>query len=150
MIRELLANYPLMCGFCTWTFCQTLKMIFTGIRTHQWSFRYFWPSGGMPSSHSASVAALTVSVGLRDGFSSSLFAISMIFACVVMYDAMGVRRETGKQGKIINEILRSHEAETEEPVDVNLKERTGHSPLEVAVGVVIGICFALIFHLFMK
>ena len=146
MVGEILTNKTLICGILTWTICQALKILIDGIKTHQWSFRKWWVSGGMPSSHSASVVSVTVSAGLREGFSSSLFAACLIFACVVMYDAAGVRRETGKQGKIINEILRWPEAMFDDSVPDELKEKVGHSPIEVLAGAVIGIACAILFH----
>ena len=144
MIKELLANHTLICGLCAWAVCQVLKILIMGIKSHQWSIRHLWASGGMPSSHTASVVAVTVGAGLQEGFSSSLFAVCLIFSCVVMRDAAGVRRETGKQGKLINEILRGPDQQNKENVPGELKERVGHSPLEVAAGAVIGIVCAIV------
>ena len=146
MLKELLSNYTLICGVLAWTICQMTKIITNGIKTHQWNFRKWWESGGMPSSHTATVVAVTTAAGIREGFSSALFAVSFCFACVVMYDAAGVRRQTGKQGKIINEILRWPEAMTEDQTSGDLKERVGHSPLEVMAGAAAGIVIAVILH----
>ncbi|MBR3428570.1 MAG: divergent PAP2 family protein [Clostridia bacterium] len=143
---EILANSTLICGLCTWLICQAMKIVINGIKTHQWSFKNWWLSGGMPSSHSGSAVSVAMSAGLREGFSSALFAVAFIFACVVMYDAAGVRRETGKQGKIINEILRWPEAMFDDSIPDELKEKVGHSPLEVMAGALIGIACAILFH----
>ena len=148
MIKELMGNYTLFCGLCAWVICQMLKILISGIKTHQWNIRNLWASGGMPSSHSASVVAVTAAAGFREGFSSSLFAVCLIFSCVVMRDAAGVRRETGKQGKIINEILRWPEIVTEDTISGNLTEKVGHSPLEVGAGAAIGVLCAVLFHMF--
>ena len=146
MLNELLSNYTLICGVLAWMICQATKIITNGIKTHQWNFRNWWQSGGMPSSHSAAVVSVTTAVGLREGFSSALFAACFCFSCVVMYDAAGVRRETGKQGKIINEILRWPEAMTEDSTSGDLKEKVGHSPLEVMAGAAVGIAVAILLH----
>ena len=147
MIKELLANHTLICGLCAWLISQILKLLINGLRTHQWNLRNFWADGGMPSAHTASVTAVTIAAGFQEGFSSALFAVCVIFSCVVIHDAVGVRREAGKQGKIINEILRWPEAQPESAASGDLKERIGHSPLEVAAGALIGIACAVIFHL---
>ena len=105
-MEQLFSNYILICAVCAWMVCQVFKILLYGFRLHQWNIRYLWAAGGMPSSHSASAVALATAVGLHEGFSSGLFAACAVFAFVVMYDAAGVRRETGKQGQIINEIMR--------------------------------------------
>ena len=98
-MEQLFSNYILICAVCAWMVCQVFKILLYGFRLHQWNIRYLWAAGGMPSSHSASAVALATAVGLHEGFSSGLFAACAVFAFVVMYDAAGVRRETGKQGQ---------------------------------------------------
>ncbi len=103
-------------------------------------------SSGMPSSHTASVMALTTMVGLKDGFDSALFAACMVFSVVVMYDAMGVRRETGKQGYVIN-VLQNFIATGDPSIrTTDMKEKIGHSPFEVVMGAVTGILCAVLFQ----
>ena len=150
MIGEIFSNDTLWCGLAAWTICQVLKTVINRIRTHRWNLRNLIDSGGMPSSHSASVVAVTVSAGLREGFSSTLFALGVVFSLVVMYDATGVRRETGKQGKLINSILQWPEAAHDNSPSSDLKEKLGHSPLEVVVGTVIGVICALAFYHFFR
>jgi acid phosphatase family membrane protein YuiD len=98
-------------------------------------------SGGMPSSHSALVCSLTTIVGVRNGVESPLFAISLIFAAIVMYDAAGVRRAAGKQARILNQIIMS------EGKKINIQEKLieliGHTPLEVIVGGIVGVIVSL-------
>ena len=149
MLGDILSNLTLICGFVAWLICQALKIVTTGIKTHEWQLRHFWDGGGMPSSHTAAAIAVTMTVGFCDGFSSTLFAACMIFSCIVMYDAAGVRRETGKQGKLLNEILGWIHAPSDEVSSGDMKERIGHSPLEVATGAVMGILCAFVFRFFM-
>ncbi|MGQ9491444.1 MAG: divergent PAP2 family protein [Anaerolineae bacterium] len=96
-----------------------------------------WSAGGMPSSHSALVAALAMSIGMNQGFGSPLFAIAMVQAMIVMYDAAGIRRAAGKQAqkinRIVEELLSGHPLSEEQ-----LRELLGHTPLQVAVGGLIG------------
>ena len=100
-------------------------------------------SGGMPSSHSALVTSMATAIGILEGFDSSIFALSLGIAAIVMYDASGVRLAVGKQAKILNEILediQKHKFETEK-----LKELVGHTPLQVFAGAILGIFIAVIY-----
>ena len=102
-------------------------------------------SGGMPSSHSSTVCALTTSAAYCYGLGSAEFAISFVLAAVVMYDAMGVRRETGKQAKLLNLIMEQDFFKFDnELFQKRLKEFVGHTPLQVAAGAVLGIVLAVI------
>ena len=104
-------------------------------------------SGGMPSSHSATVCALTNSAALRNGVESSTFAISFVLAAVVMYDAIGVRQETGKQAKLLNMIMEQDFFKLDnEQFQKRLKEFVGHTPLQVLAGGVLGILIAVAVH----
>ena len=103
-------------------------------------------NGGMPSSHSATVTALTVSAAYCRGVSSFEFAISFILAMIVMTDAIGVRQETGKQSKLLNKMMETDFWKMEDPdlFPVKLKELVGHTPLQVMAGVLVGILVALV------
>ena len=102
-------------------------------------------SGGMPSSHSATVCALTTSAGIRYGVESFEFAICFILASVVMYDAIGVRQETGKQAKLLNLIMEQDLFHLDnEHFQKKLKELVGHTPLQVLAGAVLGILVAIL------
>ena len=105
-------------------------------------------SGGMPSSHSSTVCALVVSSGLCYGVSSFEFAVSFILAAIVMYDATGVRRETGKQAKLLNMIMEQDIFKLNmEQFQEKLKEFVGHTPLQVFAGAILGVILALLVNL---
>lgn len=146
--QEICSNQVLVSASLGWLVAQTLKTGLDMVLNHNFNPERLVGSGGMPSSHSSTVCALTVSSVLCYGFSSFEFAVSFIFALVVMYDAMGVRRETGKQAKLLNSIL------SENPLKLNniefqekLKEYVGHTPLQVLAGAILGIALALIVNI---
>lgn len=101
----------------------------------------------MPSSHSSTVTALAIAIGCQDGFGGSLFAVAMILACVVMYDAVGVRLHAGKQAQVLNQIV--YELPAEHPLAETgpLHELLGHTPLQVVAGSLLGLAIAFIGHL---
>ena len=102
-------------------------------------------SGGMPSSHSATVCALATAAGMKYGGGSFEFAISAMFAIVVMYDAMGVRRETGIQAKVLNEMMDLlTNMGKEMSAEDRLKELVGHTPLQVLMGALLGVLIAVL------
>ncbi|MBQ9511953.1 MAG: divergent PAP2 family protein [Lachnospiraceae bacterium] len=146
---EMIRNDLLMSAVSAWLVAQVLKTLI-----HLWiNKKLVWErlvgSGGMPSSHSATVCALATSAGIRYGAGSAAFAISVIFAIIVMYDARGVRQETGKQAVAINEMLELFEKMNgEAPVEEKLKEFVGHTPLQVAAGAILGICMGAAYCLF--
>ena len=131
----------------SWFIAQLIKVITVIIDDKRIDFRRFVGSGGMPSSHSSFVTALTTSVGLIEGFSSVSFAISTVFSLVVMYDAAGVRRATGQQAKILNKIVEEWENMDFGHTDKRLKELIGHTPFEVFAGAILGIAIALLRHM---
>ena len=127
-----------------WLFIQTYKVIYDLIKTRQFNFKRILGAGGMPSSHSAVVTSLATMIGRNQGTSSPIFALSVIFACVVMYDAAGVRRAAGKQAKILNKIVNTPGLSNVE-VSEKLQEVLGHTPTQVLVGAIIGIAVGFIF-----
>jgi acid phosphatase family membrane protein YuiD len=114
-------------------------------RTRRWNLQRFVETGGMPSSHAASVAALSTSVGLENGFRSLLFGVTLYFSLVVMYDAAGLRRAAGRQAAILNRLIEQHFRSPERQTH-RLMELLGHTPLEVLVGALLGVGSALIWH----
>jgi acid phosphatase family membrane protein YuiD len=110
------------------------------------NFRTLVHTGGMPSSHSALVACITTSAGLIEGFHSTLFAVAMGFAVIVMYDAAGLRRAAGKMAGILNQITEDIYLERQGKVPDRLRELLGHTPFEVIVGAFLGITTAYVFH----
>lgn len=133
-------NKCLWIPIITWCIVQTLKVIIELLKNKKMDVRRWWGSGGMPSSHSALVCSLATAIGLTEGWNSAIFALSIAFAAVVMYDASGVRRAAGKQAKILNQLIES------EGKNINVQEKLiellGHTPLEVYVGATIGILIA--------
>ena len=127
---------------------QILKVILYIIVHKKIDFKIFTTTGGMPSSHSAGVVALTTSVGLIEGFTSIPFAIALGFSLVVIQDAQGLRRAAGKTAatlnRLIGELSLSREEQTK-PYEV-LKELLGHTPFEVLMGIILGILIALFVH----
>lgn len=144
-IVELLHNPVFISAILGWFVAQVLK---TGIHlfiTKEFVVERMVGSGGMPSSHSATVCGLATATGFVYGGGSFEFAIAAIFAIIVMYDARGVRRETGIQAKLLNEmmdIFRSMGKET--TMEDKLKEFVGHTPLQVLMGAILGIIIACI------
>ncbi len=120
---------------------QFLKIPFGYIVTKKIDFNRLFETGGMPSSHSSFIVSLAVGIGRISGFDSPLFALSFVFAGIVMYDAMGIRRAAGEHAKLLNLILSS---DNKFKLDVKLKELLGHTPFEVLGGLILGIlvgCF---------
>lgn len=140
---QIFSNSILIVAFTAWFIAQILKIFFVYIDEKRFDFTRIVGSGGMPSSHSSFVTALTVSIGRECGFDSSQFAISTVLAFIVMYDAAGVRRAAGKQAKILNTIIKDmHETGTVK--EEKLKELIGHTPVEVLAGALVGIIIAVI------
>lgn len=134
----------LIVPFITWFCIQLFKVIWDLVTIKQFNFKRIVGAGGMPSSHSAIVVAITTMIGRSQGTTSPIFALSLIFALVVMYDACGVRRAAGKQAHILNEIVNTKGLSTVE-VNEKLEELIGHSPRQVIVGAIIGLIVGLIF-----
>ena len=137
-------NKYLYIPILTWFFIQLFKVIYDLVTTKKFNFKRILGAGGMPSSHSAVVMALTTMVGKDLGFNSPYFAMSAIFAFVVMYDAAGVRRAAGKQAKLLNKIVQTPGL-TGVEVSEKLQEVLGHTPTQVFVGALIGVIVGMIF-----
>ena len=130
--------HALACGFLV----QLSKVLTFLVREKKINFRRFVETGGMPSSHAASVSALSACVALREGVDSVLFNVVVFFSLIVMYDAAGLRRAAGRQATLLNRILYEHIQLPGPPHD-RLRELLGHTPLEVLVGAIIGILFSV-------
>lgn len=139
----------LITSLTAWFAAQLLKVIFTLIKNKRFDFRRFVGSGGMPSSHSSFVTSLATAIGIENGFTSNEFAICVVFAAVVMYDAAGVRRAAGQQARILNQLVEKWEKSDFSDTDKRLKELLGHTPKEVIAGALLGIAIALIRHLWL-
>lgn len=146
--QQLVHNEILMSAGLSWILAQIIKTIIHLILTKKFVAERLIGSGGMPSCHSATVCALTTSVIINEGINSPFFAIATILSIIVMYDAMGVRRETGLQSKALNEIIQLIEDMGKDlSADEKLKEFVGHTPIQVFVGAILGIIVALIYCL---
>lgn len=140
-------NRALLCAVTAWFVAQAIKIPTYWLVEKEWNWNRFWGSGGMPSSHTAFVVALGIMVGALAGFDSVEFAMCVVFASVVMYDATGVRRETGIQAQVINEILRQVFINGKPIAEDDLKELVGHKPLEVLAGAILGVITAVVYIL---
>lgn len=130
-------NYKfLIIPIIAWATVQIFKFLADAMVNKKINFKRLVETGGMPSSHSATVTSLMMAVGMSEGFSSPIFAIAFVFSVIVMYDAAGVRRAAGKQASILNQLINSKQVQ----VDTNekLKELLGHTPFQVIVGGIYG------------
>jgi len=142
-VLQLINNKVFTTTLFAWFITQSIKVVIGIIREKRFNFRWFVGTGGMPSSHAATVSALTSAVALNDGVSSTAFAITLVFALIVILDAQGVRRATGKQAEILNVMLDDIYWKKRIQED-RLKELLGHAPIEVFVGIVAGILITLL------
>lgn len=144
-LTDLTHNIIFMSAITGWFVAQVLKTIIHIIVNKQFVAERLVGGGGMPSSHSATVCALATATGIRYGGGSFEFALAAVFAIVVMYDAMGVRQETGKQGKVLNEMMEIF-TQMGKNIDAEkaLKEFVGHTPLQVLAGAILGIVIAVV------
>lgn len=144
-INDLLHNTVFVSAALGWLIAQVAKTMIHMFFTRKFVAERLVGSGGMPSSHSATVCALATAAGMEFGGGSFEFAVSAIFAIVVMYDAMGVRRETGIQARVLNEMLEVFTNMGKKmSVEDKLKEFVGHTPLQVLVGAILGIVIAVV------
>lgn len=136
----------LLSSFFAAFLAQFIKVVTYLIKHRYINFKIFTTTGGMPSSHSAFVIAMSTSIGLMNGFDSSVFALSLGFALIVMYDAAGVRRSAGKIAASLNKIM----AEVyKTPASEKLKELLGHTPIEVLAGAILGAAVGYGFHYYL-
>ena len=143
-LQELVFNRIFISAVLGWFIAQVLKTIIHLFLTKKFVAERMIGSGGMPSSHSATVCALATATGMTYGGGSFEFSIAVILAIIVMHDAMGVRRETGIQAKVINEMLEAftNMGKKMSPEE-KLKEFVGHTPLQVLAGAILGILIAV-------
>lgn len=139
----------LLSGFLATFLAQIIKFCVFTIRTRKINFKILSTTGGMPSSHSAGVIALSTTVGLIDGFESLIFAVALGFSFVVMYDATGIRRAAGKTAACLNKMMDDFYKHDLQAVGGKLKELLGHTPMEVIIGAIFGALFAYGLHLYL-
>lgn len=134
-------------AFLTWLvaclIAQSLKILLGVIRLRRFDFRWLLGTGGMPSTHAAGVTAMSIAIGHQSGFDSPLFAVSVAFTVITLFDAQGVRRLTGRQAQILNKILQDIYFQRRIG-EQRLKELLGHTPIEVFAGMGVGVVTALV------
>ena len=150
VFKEFFGNYVMMCAMCGWFTAQILKFIVNIFRRDEIHYlTLLFSSGGMPSSHSATVVGLCVGCGIMYGVGSPIFAISAVLAMIVMIDASGVRYETGEQAKILNRITKELFSGDPDMVNTGLKELVGHTPFQVIMGAITGVMVAVVLAIIM-
>ena len=146
-VYDLITNPYLLTSVASWFVAQLLKTIINAVINKKVNWERMIGDGGMPSAHSATVTSICIFSALQHGANSYEFAISAILALIVCHDAMGVRLETGKQAVLLNEIIEEFNALAQANFsEVKLKEFVGHTPTQVAAGVLIGAIMALVMH----
>jgi acid phosphatase family membrane protein YuiD len=141
-LGEILQNNVLLVSATAWFIAQISKVIVLVVREHRFHFKAMMSAGGMPSSHSALVTALTTRIGIEYGTGSPTFALAAVFAGVVLYDAAGVRRAVSIQARTLNRMIEEL-FETQTFSEKRLIELLGHTPFEVFVGSLLGIVTAI-------
>ena len=149
--KDFFTNYLLVSAMLGWFSAQIIK-IFTGLyQDKKKTLRsILFSTGGMPSSHSATVLALTTSAAFKHGLNSSIFAVCAILSMVVMIDASGVRYETGKQAVLLNKITKEIFSGKPELMNSGLKELVGQTPFQVFMGALLGIGFGIAMFFIMR
>ena len=140
----LTTNPVIDCALLSWFLAQFIKVILDLILLRKFDAERFVSSGGMPSSHSAMVVACTVAIGKVYGVDTAVFALSVVFSAVVMYDACNVRRSAGDTARLVNQLLAHIERLTAEDFAEDLKEVMGHTPLQVLMGALLGLAIGLL------
>lgn len=153
---DLFLNFPLLASLAAIFFAQFVKVPIQFIAIRKWDWSLLTSTGGMPSSHSAAVTALSTGVALDHGLHSSIFAISAVFAIITMFDATGVRRHAGEQATVLNQLVIDFNKFVEEAKvwpqkgekdkQKKLKELLGHQPIEVFFGGLTGILLTLFLY----
>jgi len=143
----LLFNPILLSALTAWLIAQVLKVLIEFIILRKWNWALLFQAGGMPSSHSAMVSATALSIGMVVGFDQAVFALSSVLAIIVIYDATGVRRQTGQQAVLINSIIEEFSKGKIPPQD-KLKEVLGHTPGEAILGTMLGLSTAFVIYFY--
>jgi acid phosphatase family membrane protein YuiD len=143
VLSNLSDNKILIISACTWAITQILKVIVILVQERRLAWNYFVTSGGMPSSHTATVCALATSIAMIVGMGSVYFAIAVVLAVIVMYDSAGVRQSVGQQSAILNRLVKelSFKASKSDR-QKDLREFIGHTPFQVFIGALLGIFIA--------
>ena len=143
VLKAWAGNQAFMSWLIACIVAQGIKITLGAVRLRRFDFRWLIGTGGMPSTHAAGVAALSTTIGYLHGFDSSLFAASVAFTIITLFDAQGVRRWSGRQAQVLNKMLEDMYFKRRIQ-EQRVKELLGHTPLEVLAGAGIGITTALI------
>ncbi len=144
--------YPFWAAIIANLIAQLLKPIFYYLRSRQWQFNLAIESGGFPSSHTSTVTALSLAVGITENFSSTIFAVTLTFALIVAYDAANVRYYAGQNIRITQQLIKDIQILTQTKLDdpvylTKIKEVLGHKWIEVIGGFILGVVIALLLFL---
>jgi acid phosphatase family membrane protein YuiD len=139
MKYQLPISYSLVAAMIVQVLCQLTKFVFYSLKDKALTFKYLFTAGGMPSSHSAFVTALTVSIGLRNGISSELFAAAFVFSVIIIYDAYRLRGTVQGHSRIIAKLQSLLPKKDRE----NVEMMVGHTIPEIAAGIIVGAIFAI-------
>lgn len=142
-LLQFVSNKVAQTTFLGWFAAQSIKVLIGVFTEKRFNFKWFVGTGGMPSSHTAGVTALATSIGIQDGVGSSIFVVTLLFTIIVICDAQGVRRSTGKQAEILNRMMDDIYFKKKIQED-RLKELVGHTPIQVFAGIFVGLAVGLI------
>ena len=143
--NSIVHNKIFMITLAVWAIAQVMKVVLGIIREKRINFKWLIGTGGMPSSHAAGAVALATTTGLQEGFYSTVFALAAAFALVTMFDAQGVRRATGQQAALLNQIL--DDMYWKGKIEGGrLIELIGHTPLQVIMGGLLGFVLSILFY----
>jgi len=147
LIRDVLNLNPILTvALLAWFVAQVLKTLINFILLGKFQLERMWGDGGMPSAHSATVCAMVIATARSEGFGSAIFAVAAVVAIITMHDAMGVRRETGEQAKVmIEQWIDVTEKNAPFLQNMHLKEMVGHTPLQVLAGFVVGCVVGVLY-----
>jgi len=143
MFSDLIHNRVLVSAVLAWVIGQFLKFPLEYLLNKRWNWGIIFSAGGLPSSHSSLVTAVSLTIGMQEGFDSPLFALAAAIAMIVVYDAAGVRRQAGMHAERINQIMKTFFESGQLP-EKELKEMLGHTPFEVITGVALGVLISLL------
>jgi acid phosphatase family membrane protein YuiD len=138
---SLLDNYVLIAALIAWGIAQALKVPIEYLQTRSWNWGLLVQAGGMPSSHSALIVAITHGIGLSVGFGTALYALSFAISMIVIYDATGIRRQAGKHAELINAMIKDLAAGNPLKQE-QLREVLGHTQVEALGGILLGLIVA--------
>jgi acid phosphatase family membrane protein YuiD len=143
VLSELGHNRILIISISSWAIAQVLKVLVVLVQERRIAWNFFITSGGMPSSHTATVCALATAIAMTEGMGSIYFSIAVVLAVIVMYDAAGVRQSVGQHSAILNRLVKEMSFKiTRSDVQKDLREFVGHTPFQVFIGAALGIFIA--------